>query len=100
MTNPTAEHQAAAERVLRYLGYIKYYTIVYDILYDPRTVFLASSDASFADDPATRYSSQGYGFKLFNSMIDWRASKQKTVTTSSTEAELLAITVTAKEVIW
>ena len=33
-------------------------------------------------------------------MIHWKATKQKTVTTSSTEAELLALTVTAREYIW
>lgn len=32
-----------------------------------------------------------------NGVIDWKASKQKTVTTSSTEAELLAVSTTAKE---
>lgn len=37
---------------------------------------------------------------LFNGAIDWKASKQKTVTTSSTEAELLAISTAAKETIW
>ena len=101
MTNPSAIHQGAAERILRYLGHTKYYSIVYDAqTSDPRTVFLASSDASFADDPETRYSSQCYGFKLFGGMIDWRASKQKTVTTSTAEAELLAVSKTGGQTLW
>ena len=33
-------------------------------------------------------------------MIHWKATKQKTVATSSTEAELLALTITAKEYLW
>ena len=37
---------------------------------------------------------------LFGGPIAWRANKQDTVTTSSTEAELLALTQTAKEAIW
>ncbi len=37
---------------------------------------------------------------LFNDIIDWKASKQKTVTTGSTEAELLANSLTGKETIW
>ena len=37
---------------------------------------------------------------LFGGAIDWRASKQKTVTTSSTEAELLALSNAASEMIW
>jgi hypothetical protein len=32
--------------------------------------------------------------------IDWRASKQTTVTTSTTEAELLALSEAGKTVIW
>ena len=61
---------------------------------------VCASDAAFADDLATRYSTEGYLFKLFNGPIDWRSTKQKTVTTSSTEAELLALSHAAKDVIW
>ena len=35
--------------------------------------------------------------KLFGGLIGWRASKQDTVTTSTTEAELLALSQAAKE---
>jgi hypothetical protein len=37
---------------------------------------------------------------LFGGPIAWRANKQVTVTTSSTEAELLALSQTAKEAIF
>jgi len=37
---------------------------------------------------------------LFGGPITWRANKQDTVTTSSTEAELLAMSQTAKEAIF
>ena len=49
-------------------------------------VLQLSSDASFADDPETRKSTQGYLMKLFDGPIMWQSSKQKTVTTSTTEA--------------
>jgi hypothetical protein len=55
--------------------------------------------ALLADDPETRRSSQGYLIKLFNGPIAWQASKQKTVVTSTTEAELLSLSHTAKEVL-
>ena len=35
--------------------------------------------------------------KLFGGLVGWRANKQDTVTTSTTEAELLALAQTAKE---
>lgn len=38
--------------------------------------------------------------KLFGGPVAWRANKQDTVTTSSTEAELLALSQTAKEAIY
>ena len=38
--------------------------------------------------------------KLFGGLIAWRANKQDTVTTSSTEAELLALSQTVKEAIF
>ncbi|RYO95097.1 hypothetical protein DL766_009876 [Monosporascus sp. MC13-8B] len=58
--------------------------------------FLCASDASFADNP-DRKSSQGFVLSLFGGPIVWRANKQDTVTTSSTEAELLALSQTVKE---
>jgi len=38
--------------------------------------------------------------KLFGGPVAWRANKQDTVTTSSTEAELLALSQTAKEAMY
>ena len=52
---------------------------------------VVASDASFADNTSDRKSSQAYVMKLFGRLIGWRASKQDTVTTSTTEAELLAL---------
>ena len=48
------------------------------------------SDASFAD-LTDRRSSQGCLIVLGGNVIDWKASKQKTVTTLSIEVELMAI---------
>ena len=68
---------------------------------EPRTpLFTSSSDTSFADDSTTYRSTKGYLFQLFGGPIDWRYIKQKTVTTSTTEAKLLALSHTAKELLW
>lgn len=102
LQNPSKEHMEAADHVIRYLCGTKYRGIEYDgnVADNLCRTFVASSDASFADDPETRYSSNGFCLQLFNGMIHWKATKQKSVTTSSTEAELLALTITAKEYIW
>lgn len=59
-----------------------------------------ASDVLFADNTLDRKSSQGYAIKLFGGLIAQRSSKQDTVTTSTTEAELLALSQVAKEAIF
>jgi hypothetical protein len=39
-------------------------------------------------------------FRLFGGSIDWSAKKQAAVTTSTTEAELLALSEAAKQLLW
>ena len=98
LQNPSPQHQGAINRALTYLNGTKTLAIEYSKRSDK--VFLGASDASFADDSVTRRSTEGYLFQLFGGCIDWRSIKQRTVTTSSTEAELLALSHGAKEVSW
>ncbi|SLM36577.1 Ribonuclease H-like domain [Lasallia pustulata] len=100
LKNPSPRHIELADRVLIYLAHTKEYAIEINLNSNTRKVFNASSDASYGNDPDTRRSTQGYVFTLFGGAIDWKASKQKTVTTSTTEAELLALSLTAKETLW
>lgn len=108
LQNPSSRHLEAANHCLSYLYYTQSLAITYSgkedyhnqfAFVDPKYVHI-SSDASFADDKTTRKSRQGYIFSLFGGPIAWKASKQNTVTTSSTEAELLAVSQVGKEVIW
>ena len=101
LQNLSLKHKEYAEQVMQYLSHTKYYSIVYEgEVTDLRKIFLALSDSAYADDSETRWSSYGYAFELFNGMIHWKAAQENTVTTSSTEAELLAILQAAKETIW
>ncbi len=59
--------------------------------------FVVASNSLFADNTIDRKSSQAYVMKLFGGVIGWRTNKQDTVTTSTTEAELLALAQAAKE---
>jgi len=61
---------------------------------------VAYSDADWAGDPDTRKSTTGYLVKLDGDLVSWASRRQPTVTTSSAEAEYMAITEVAKEVIW
>ena len=63
-------------------------------------IFIRASDAAFGDNLVTKKSTEGYLFTLFGGPIDWQSTKQKSVTKSSTEAELLALSHAATESIW
>lgn len=102
--NPSPEHLVEANHVISYLYHTRYLAIQFICHIDAsaqsdEVVFKASSDASFADDAQTRRSSQGYLLSLFNGPVAWQSSKQKTVVTSTTEAELLSLSYAAREVI-
>jgi hypothetical protein len=62
--------------------------------------FFGATDASYADHKATRKSSQGYIFFLFGGPIDWKATLQRCVTKSTTEAELVAASSAGTELLW
>jgi transposase InsO family protein len=99
LTNPSPRHQDAADRAISYLNGTHSLAIEFSASDAPHK-FTCASDSAFADDPVTRHSTEGCLFQLFGGPIDWRSTKQRTVTTSSTEAELLALSHAAKEVLW
>ena len=96
---PGRTHHEAADRVIKYLFRTRFRCIWYGHGSEA-TLFVCGSDTSFADNTLDRKSSQGYILKLFRGPVAWRANKQDTVTTSSTEAELLVLLQTAKETIY
>ena len=99
---------SAAYHALGYLTQTKQLAIQYNAnldieeayIFDDNLSFFGASDASFADDRATRRSSQGYIFYLFGGPIDWKATLQRCVTKSSTESELLAASAAGTDLIW
>jgi Reverse transcriptase (RNA-dependent DNA polymerase)/GAG-pre-integrase domain len=100
--NPSKAHMAAVDRALTYWISTKWLGIKYSATLDDerKRIFTTWTDASHGDDPITRYSSAGFIFFLFGGPLYWRAYKQKTVTTSSTEAELLGASTTGQNLIW
>src|SRR6266536_458044 len=99
LTNPSPDHIVAADQALEYVVLTKYLAMEFDGKVTNKSIFLGLSDSAFVDDHHTRFSSYSYCFKLFGGVIDFKAIKGKTVTLSSTEAELLALTMAAKEYI-
>jgi hypothetical protein len=72
--NSSKFHMKSVNRTLKYLRRTKKLIIEYSTNSkedaNENKVFLISSDAFFADDVLTRYSSQKYAFKLFDDLID------------------------------
>lgn len=102
-TNPGPHHIKAADDYIAYLYSMRSLVIEYTggtEIPQLLSIFQIASDLSFADDVNTWKSSEGYLFKLFGRPIDWRATKQKMVTRSTTEAELLVLSTAAREAIW
>jgi len=103
LTNPSSQHFGEADRCMAYLRDTKALAIEYTGTAAHETdiqVLECAGDAAFADEKTTHRSTEGYLFKLYGGAIDWRSTKQKCVTTSTTEAELHALTQTAKEMYW
>jgi hypothetical protein len=96
------EHHETVDRVIQFFYSMKHMAIYYggESGNTGAQAFICASDALFADNTVDRKSSQGYIMILFNGPISLRANKQDTITTSSIEVELLALSQTAKEVIF
>ncbi len=96
MSRPTEVLWTACKRILRYLKG----TMHYGILYKKTGELHAYTDSDWAGDSLHRKSTTGYLVMLAQAPIIWGSSKQATVTTSSTEAELIAAYNGVKRVIF
>ncbi|KAJ6094488.1 hypothetical protein N7467_002001 [Penicillium canescens] len=98
LTNPGPQHHRAVDRAITYLYTTRFLAIEYNAEVDMDSVQLAS-DASYGDH-ADRKSSAGYICQVYGGPVDWKATKQRTVTTSTTEAELLGLSEASKHLQW
>jgi hypothetical protein len=105
MSQPNSIHWQAAKRVLRYLAgqdipqlslhYQKKSNYV-----DGHFHVAAFVDADHASDVEDRKSVSGYIVKVNDCVVSWSCKKQRTVATSSCEAEYVALSSVGKEVMW
>lgn len=99
LTNLSSNYIEIANRVIAYLYNTRFLAIKYSGDSTDKEVVMVASDIAFADR-ADRSSSAGYICKLYDGPIEWRSGKQRAVTTSTTEAEFLALSDAAKAVYW
>lgn len=91
LQNPSSKHDLAINRAISYLYHTRFCPLELVGKDEKAGAFEASNHAVYAVGPVTRKSTQGFLFHLFGGAIDWKSVKQKTVGTTSTEAELLAL---------
>ncbi|CAI7731313.1 unnamed protein product [Closterium sp. NIES-54] len=91
-------HWDAAKRVLRYLCSTSGMGLVLGGW--ARVVLIGHADASWVDDLATQWSSQGYTFSLGSGSVPWRSTRSSSVLSSSCEAEIYAGAMAAQELRW
>ena len=95
--NPSQEHLDKALGIFRYLNATKKYEIIYDGL--KGSGLIAFCDSDWASDKNNRRSQWGFVFELAKASIYWTSRLQKSVALSSTEAEYVSFSETAKTVL-
>ena len=99
LENPSLEDVVRVKRVFRYIAG----TITKGITYSrnsKRGVLESYSDAEFGGCTKSGRSTSGVVVKYAGEVISWISQRQPTVATSTTEAEIIAASEAAKEVIW
>ena len=95
-------HHSAMGQVLRYLQATKNTGILYKG--DSKTSAMPKPvcyiDSDWAGDRDKRRSTSGFVIILCGGVVSWKTRKQDIVALSTTEAEYIALTEAAKEVIW
>ena len=97
-TDPGEAHWHQAKHVLRYLNKTEDHGLTYERNEEPRIKIYC--DANWASDVDDRHSLSGMIMKLGRNTVQWYSSKQKSILTSTMEAEYVALARGAKEAIW
>jgi len=96
-SKPTAQHMGILKQVLRYLKGTRNLTLTYR---KSEVTLSGYSDSDYGGDRNDRKSTSGNIFQIAGNTISWRSVKQRYVSTSTVEAEYIALLTTAKQQIW
>ncbi|KAL5594731.1 hypothetical protein BROUX41_000556 [Berkeleyomyces rouxiae] len=97
MHAPTDRHMSSAKHILRYLRSHPARALTYGTPSEQGPRLLGYSDANFGAEWDERYSTTGYIFMSAGAPISWKSKRQKCLTTSTTNAEFIALSQAAKE---
>ena len=100
---PGVSHMAAADHVLRYLRGTAHYHIKYTRDLDDVTMtnkLWGCVDSDWAGDTDTRRSHTGYVLMFNGGAVSWKSRRQDSVSLSTSEAEYVAASQCAQEVLY
>lgn len=97
MSNPGKQHWEAVKWILRYLKGSSETCLCFS---GESLEVKGYVDADLAGDTDSRKSTTGFVYTLGGTAVSWGSNLQKTVSLSTTEAEYIAISEAAKEMIW
>lgn len=99
--NPSARHLAQVKRVLRYISGTLDYGLFFPSAGNLSAVSLrAAVDADWGGDKETRRSTTGFVIAVNCAPVMWRSKRQSVITLSSGEAEYVALSTCARELVW
>lgn len=99
-SNPTQEDWNELKRVAKYLKGTADMYLQLCCESEVPNVLYGYADANWAECRTDRKSNSGYVFLLNGCAVSWGCKKQTVVSLSTTEAEFVALSDTAKEVVW
>lgn len=97
-SNPNQTHMNAVDRIFAYLKTDPGKAIVYSGKHGLQLRGFVDSDFAGCED--SRRSSTGWVFTLAGGPVSWSSQRQKTVATSTMDAEYIAAAEAAKEAVW
>ncbi|GJV16648.1 retrotransposon protein, putative, ty1-copia subclass [Tanacetum coccineum] len=98
--NPGEPHWTAVKTILKYLRNTKDMFLIYGGNPEAELRVECYCDAGFETDRDDTKSQTGYVFILNGGAVDWKSSKHSTTAISATEAEYIAASEAAMEVVW
>ena len=96
--DPTITHHNAARRILKYAISTKHYSIKYGGI-NKLLQIDGYADADWGSNLVDRKSTTGFIFMMNGGPISWKSGKQTTVALSTMEAELMALSDAAREIL-
>ena len=99
LENPSSENVMMLKRVLRYIAGTMNFGIFYGRSGE-KSILEAYSDSDYGGCLETGRSTSGVVAKFAGGAISWMSQRQSSVATSTTEAEIIAASEAAREVVW